>query len=325
MKRALAALIVVAVGCAPTLTSTDSLVSAPRILAVRAEPAEAMPGATVMFQALLGAPPGVSAGSPAWSFCVAPKPLTEDNVVSDACLGTQALRPASRGLAVTASTPSNGCSLFGPDVSTVGQRLRDPDATGGYYQPLRLDLGASEPTFALVRISCDLANASAASATAFARAYVPNQNPQLLPLAASVGGVPVSFDAIATEARVDLRATWPPSSAETYAHYDVASDTVGTKRESLTLAWYSSSGVLDQEATGRAEDDTTTSSDNTWTAPATGETASLWVVLRDSRGGVDFAEYAATVSGGGGIRTHGTVASSPVFKSFRTSRPARPR
>ena len=38
-----------------------------------------------------------------------------------------------------------------------------------------------------------------------------------------------------------------------------------------------------------------TTSDNTWTAPADAGTVSLWVVLRDSRGGVAFAPYTATV------------------------------
>src|SRR5262249_40377508 len=112
MKRGL--VVLVAVGCVPALTSTDSLVSVPRILAVRAEPAEAKPGTTVMFEALVAAPPGASAGSPSWSFCVAPKPLTEDNIVSDACLGSHALRAAGSGATLAAPTPSNGCSLFGP-------------------------------------------------------------------------------------------------------------------------------------------------------------------------------------------------------------------
>jgi hypothetical protein len=293
MKRAL--VIAVAVGCAPTLTSTDSLLSVPRILAVRAEPAEAKPGTTVTFEALVATPPGASAGSPSWSFCVAPKPLTEDNIVSNACLGAQTLRAAGSGATLAAPTPSNGCSLFGPDVMAPGLRPRDPDPTGGYYQPLRLDLGTSEPTFSLVRISCDLSNASAAAATAFAQAYVANRNPQLLPLAASIGGIAVVFDAIPAGARVDLRASWPASSAETYAYYDSASDTVGSKREGLSLAWYSSSGVLDREATGRSEDDATTFSDNAWMAPASAGMAELWIVLRDSRGGVDFASYQVRV------------------------------
>jgi hypothetical protein len=294
VRRGLVAVGAVAVACAPTLTSTDSLVTSPRILAVRAEPAEAKPGALITFDALVAAPPGAPTGVPAWSFCLAPKPLTEDNVVSDACFDTSALRVAGEGATITASTPSNGCSLFGPDAPAGGLRPRDPDSTGGYYQPVRVDLGAADPTLALARISCDLASASAASAAAFAQLYVPNENPRLLPLIASVGGSTVALDAVPVGTRVDLTVAWPASSAETYAYYDEASDTVGTKRESMTLAWYSSSGPLDREATGRAGDDMATFSSNAWTAPPSAGTSQLWIVLRDSRGGVDFASYRLT-------------------------------
>jgi hypothetical protein len=277
----------------------DSLVTSPRILAVRAEPAEAKPGTTVTFDALVATPPNASIGTPAWSFCVAPKPLTEDNVVSDACLGVAALRAVGRGATIASSTPSNGCSLFGPDTAAGGLRPRDPDVTGGYYQPLRVDLATSDPTFALVRISCDLANASAASATAFAQAYVPNRNPELLPLVASAAGSTVSLDALPVGTHIELTASWAASSAETYAHYDATSDTVGTERESMTLSWHSSSGSLDREATGRSEDDMATSSSNAWTAPQSAGTSVLWIVLRDSRGGVDFASYRLTT-----VQTH---------------------
>ncbi len=297
MKRAAAALVLVPVACAPTLTSTDSVVNAPRVLAVRADPAEAKPGTTVTFDALVAAPPGVSPGVPAWSFCTAPEPLTTDNVVSNECLGSSAVRAAGTGTSISASTPSNGCSLFGPDTAAGGVRPRDSDSTGGYYQPLRVDLGASAPAFALVRIRCDLPYASAPVASAFAQAYLPNQNPKLLPLAASIGGSTVALDAIPVGSRVELSAAWPASSAETYAYYDASSETVISKREALMLAWYSTSGSLDQEATGRGEDDPTTSSGNAWTAPASAGVSRLWVVLRDSRGGVDFASYLLTAVG----------------------------
>ncbi len=294
MRRRLTALLAATAACTPSLSSTDSLVTQPRVLVVRADPAEAKPGATISFSTLVAAPPGTSPGAPAWSFCVAPRPLTSDNVVSDACLDPAANRAIGEGTSISAATPPNGCSLFGPDAPPGGLRPRDPDATGGYYQPLRLDLGASAPVFTLVRISCDLANASASAATAFAHAYVANQNPHLLPLQASAGGSPAALDALPVGARVTLTASWPAASAETFAVYDAASDTVGTQRESLTVAWYTSAGALDREATGRAEDDPATSSDNAWTAPGTVGTSELWVVLRDNRGGVDFASYRLT-------------------------------
>lgn len=294
MRLLLSSLAAIATACAPTVSSIDWLVTAPRILAVRAEPAEAKPGATASFSALIAAPLGTSTGAPSWSFCVATKPLTEDNIVSDACVGTSALLAAGKGATILAATPSNACSLFGPETQAGGARPSDPDATGGYYQPLRVDLGATEPTFTLVRISCDLANASAAAAATFAQAYVPNHNPQLLALRASMGGSVVSLDAIPVGVHVSLTASWPTASAETYAYYDSASDTVSTKRESMALAWYASSGALDQEATGRAEGDRATFSNNGWTAPPSGGSSQLWIVLRDSRGGVDFASYQLT-------------------------------
>jgi hypothetical protein len=294
VKRRIGILTSVAIACAPTLTSVDSLVTAPRILAVRAEPAEARPGTSVRFDALVAAPPGVPTDAPSWSFCLAPKPLTEDNIVSDECVGMPPPQAAGAGASISAPTPASGCSLFGPDAPPGGLRPRDPDATGGYYQPLRVDLGGASTTFALVRISCDLPGASAATATAFAQAYVPNRNPQLVPLAASLAGSAVTLDAIPAGSHVALRASWPASSAETYAFYDASSDSVVTKREALALAWYSTAGSLDREATGRAEDDPATSSDNAWTAPSSAGDSRLWVVLRDSRGGVDFASYVLT-------------------------------
>jgi hypothetical protein len=279
----------------PSLGADDALVTGPRILAVRAEPAEAKPGATITFTALVAGPEGTSpAPAIAWSFCGAPKPLTGDNVVSSACLGPTSLIPSSAGTSVAATTPSDSCSIFGPVSPPGGVRPRAPDGTGGYYQPLRADLAGSDPTFVLARITCDLANASAASATAFAKAYGVNQNPKLLPLAASIRGATARLTAIPAGERVDLTASWPAASAETYAYYDAASDAVITQREAMSVAWYASVGVLDRESTGRGDTDPGTTSDNRWTASLVG-TAFLWIVLRDSRGGVDFAGYEVTV------------------------------
>ena len=290
MRHAWAVLLGVA--CAPTLSSSDALITAPRVIAVRAEPAEAKPGSTVLLHALVASPAGASAEPPRWAFCVAPEPLTEDGIVSNACLdGAADLRPVGEGTSLTASTPPDGCSLFGPDTSAGAARPRDPDASGGYYQPLRIDLGTPVVAVDLLRISCDLASASAGAAAAFAQAYVPNENPVLLPLVATVSGSTVGLDAIKVGTRVNLTASWPSSSAEKYAYYDASTDAVRTQRESMTVAWYSSSGSIDREATGRTADDPGTSSDNFWTAPSAAGASRIWIVLRDSRGGVDFASY----------------------------------
>ena len=292
----LCALATATVTCIPNLGPSDSLIQSPRILAVRADPAEANPGATVAFSAFVVGPSG-TATTPLvrFSFCTAPKLLTEDNVVSSACLSPAALLPLGTGAGVTAALPANACSLFGPDVASATSRPRDPDATGGYYQPLRADLADAPIAFDLVRIHCDLPGASADAATAFAAAYRINQNPQFLPLAATLGGTPLSFGAVPAGARIVLQASWPAASAETYALFDASSQAITMQREAMEVAWYSSGGALDVESTGRAADDLATTSTNGWQAPSGGGTVHLWVVLRDSRGGVDFLTQDVTV------------------------------
>jgi hypothetical protein len=280
----------------PTLTNDDALIETTRVLAVRADPAEAKPGTAVTFTALVASPIGTVVSAPiTWSFCTAPKPLTDDDVVSYACLDPSSLVAAGDGESTEATTPASGCSLFGPDTPPGGFRPVAPDVTGGYYQPLRADLPGAGVAFELARIQCDLANAPAAAVTQFAAAYHDNVNPTLAPLAATVDGGAVSLGSIHAGARLVLTASWPAAAAETYAYFDPAARTVTTKRESMAVAWYATSGALDTESTGRAEGDLATTTTDGWVAPGAAGTARLWIVLRDSRGGVDFAAYDVTV------------------------------
>jgi hypothetical protein len=282
--------------CVPSLGPGDALITSTRILGVRAEPAEARPGASVTFTALVASTSGtVNDAAIEWSFCTAPDPLTADNVVSNACFASSSLIGAGQGPSAMATTPSDGCSLFGPDTTSTTSRPRDPDATGGYYQPLRLKLVGADDAFELARIRCDLANADAAAARAFTVEYTLNQNPTLLPLSATIEGVPVALSEVPPGSRVTLEAGWPASAAETFAYYDPSSQTVSMQRESMQVAWYSTGGALDTEATGRSSSDVATTSDNEWVAPGTAGTVFLWVVLRDSRGGVAFATYDVVV------------------------------
>jgi len=188
--------VVASVHCVPTLSGSDSLITGTRILAIKAEPAEAAPAVKVTFTTLVAAPGGTVSGAPiVWDFCTAPKPITEDNSVSNACLGSGALVPAGAGPTAAANTPGKGCTLFGPDTGSTGFRPRDPDSTGGFYQPLRAELSGAPDAFALTRIKCDLPNASADAATAFAKAYKLNKNPQLQPLTATMNGAAVALGA----------------------------------------------------------------------------------------------------------------------------------
>jgi hypothetical protein len=278
--------------CVPTLSGSDSLITGTRVLAIKAEPAEAAPGAKVTFTPLVVAPGGTVSGAPiAWDFCTAPKPIVEDNVVANACLGAGALVPAGAGPSTAANTPAKGCSIFGPDVGSTGFRPRDPDSTGGFYQPLRAELSGAPDAFLLTRIKCDLPNASADAAAAFAKAYKLNQNPKLLPLTATTNGAAVALGSIPAGAHVTLQASWPASSAETFAYFDPSSQTVATQREAMQVAWYSTDGSFDTESTGRASGDEATTSDDGWQAPDDAKTTHVWIVLRDSRGGVDFGSY----------------------------------
>jgi len=63
----------------------------------------------------------------------------------------------------------------------------------------------------------------------------------------------------------------------------------------MRVSWYVNAGTLDTQSTGRTEDDWELTAQNHWTAPEASGTFALWVVLRDSRGGVDFASYELAV------------------------------
>lgn len=296
-RRVLGVALLSALACKPDLGPSDGLVTAPRILAVKAEPPEAKPGTPATYTAVFAGPNGTSPpGEVVWRFCTAPKPLTDDNVVSSLCLDPSGLVLAGTGPAVVAATTGDACALFGPETPALGgARPRDPDVTGGYYQPLRVDWAGAAPTFFLARIRCNLANAPADVAAEYARQYVPNANPHLLPLGVTVDGAVASLSAIAVGARVELEAGWPATDAETYAYFDPGSQTLSTKREAMRVSWYTSDGAFDTESTGRDEADPATTTRNAWTAPTTARAARLWVVLRDSRGGVDTATYDVTV------------------------------
>ncbi|HVY29452.1 MAG TPA: hypothetical protein VHB79_22995 [Polyangiaceae bacterium] len=83
--------------------------------------------------------------------------------------------------------------------------------------------------------------------------------------------------------------------AETYVYYDPLARKLVDRREALRVSWFSGSGSFGDDHTGRREDETDTFSDGVWTAPSTPGLTHLWVVLRDSRGGVDWQSYVVNV------------------------------
>ena len=299
MKRALLPLLL-AVACRPDFGERESFVDRPEVLAVLLDPPEAKPGAMVTTSLVVASPDGpITTPLAAWAFCTTPKLLTENGAVSPACLGDGVIAIPGGGPSVVTALPTTSCSLFGPDVTSADLRPRDPDVTGGYFVPIRAEVGQPDGDvlegFGFARVTCNLANAGADQVTRFAAQYQANRNPVLFPLTATVNGGPVSFDQIPRGANVALHASWAPANAETYAYFDPATSLVTTKRESMRVSWFATAGAFQEDRTGRTETELDAFTDNAWTAPDGAGVAHLWAVLRDSRGGTTATDIAITV------------------------------
>jgi hypothetical protein len=262
-------------GCDDRLDQRIAIIDQPRVLAVVADPAEARPGAMITYTAVVAAPEGPVAAVPRWAFCLAPKPPTEDNAVSAGCLDAAHLVALGTEPAVTAALPANGCLQFGPETPPGNFRPRDADPTGGYYQPIRADVG-DLLAFGLSRITCKLATAPSSVAHDYDLRYLANRNPTLDPLV---------LPAVPADADITLTASWPAEAVESYLYYQPISQTLVTRREAMRLSWFATGGALAVDASAVAETDPATSVSTTWHTPAAGP-ATLWLVLRDSRGGI---------------------------------------
>lgn len=176
--------------CVPDLEVDLARVDAPRVLAVRAEPAEVVPGEPVALSALYVDAGGTLVDGPLeWAFCAARRPLAELGPVSRACLEREgdALLALGTGLSVTAPAPAPGCRLFGPEPPpAVGDqpagRPVDPDITGGYYQPLRIVAGDDDSDLTLfqLRITCGLAGAAQQQSAEYRARARPNRAPAVI-------------------------------------------------------------------------------------------------------------------------------------------------
>ncbi len=292
--------------CRPALDDTVSEVEAPRLLAVRATPAEAQPGEIVRLEPIYADPTGVVTDARAEvAFCTARKPLSEPGSVSSACLGggdPTVLSIVGVGTTAEGALPKEACRLFGPDrpAGLPGEpagRPSDPDGTGGYYVPGRVRREGSDPALFEVRVRCGLSGATQAVVADFGRRYRTNTNPQPeVDVARGTSVVPVVEGEEVTVApgeTVRLHARWAScgdedvtcAGAERYVAYDPASRSVVVRREAMRASWFSNGGHFEHDRTSRTEDDLETSTDNLFTAPASG-TITLWIVLRDARAGV---------------------------------------
>ncbi len=294
---ALAAIAAGVPGCEPSFSDRPSLVSGPKILAVRSEPAEAAPGTAVVLSALVVDTQGtVTAPPSAWGFCRAPKLVAENAAVSPDCTGEAAIAPIANTLGgVTGTVPPDACSLFGPETASGSNlRPRDPDPTGGFYTPVRLRAN-EQMAFGLLRTRCDLANAPGDIVTAFAQAYQANKNPRIASLTRVDDVKEAAFASATRGESVRLRIRWADADAEHYPFYDATTVTLIDRRESIRVSFYTTAGSFDLDRSGRDEADPNTFTDDVWHAPGDAGTVHLWFVLRDSRGGVAFTTTSITV------------------------------
>jgi hypothetical protein len=214
--------------CKPNLNDTVSIVTTPRVLAVRSENDAGQAEFAVLqrfeMTALYVDGSGLISPSPLqWAFCIAPKPLAELGPVSPLCLdfGGDAFTPLGVGNQVAGTMPMDACQLFGHDQgAAASQRPVDPDTTGGYYQPVQvLAPGGSGPmlTIGETRIACTLASPSQDVRNAFAAQYLPNVNPTIASLGVKGDSAPWSPTSdgnaqpnrVAPGAHVALEVAWP--------------------------------------------------------------------------------------------------------------------
>jgi hypothetical protein len=308
MRHLSFALITVALlaGCKPDLGAPQSLVVGPRVLAVRGTPPEAKQSAPVVYDTLVVDVDGqTTTPDIGWAQCKEPHPPAESNIVSSACL---TIPDDASGESFMAPMPGDACTNFGPLPSMPGARPSDPDVTGGYYQPVRAvwhSAGGDETAFGLERIFCLIGSIAPTDvAGRFATEYVTNVNPV-------IAGAVVDPDSAATplftagEAApapatvtvgqiVTLQASWTDDSSESFLVYDITAHDLKTEREALRLSWFATGGEFQHDRSGHSGEEIDmfgqNFTQNVWTAPLTPGLVHLWLVLRDSRGGVDFAE-----------------------------------
>lgn len=116
---------------------------------------------------------------------------------------------------------------------------------------------------------------------------------------------PVSLD---VDVSVDLQAIVDaPGAAQEYEPFGEDGERLEAREERLLMSWYATRGVMDRNTTYYAEElaSPTELQSNEWrpskqTEARVGDVVSIWVVLRDTRGGVSFIERRIRIEARGG-------------------------
>jgi hypothetical protein len=215
------------VACQPKFSDRFSEVTGPRVLALRSDPAEALPRGNVDYSVLIADGSGtVLHPNVTFAFCNQPKPVNEISDVSSACFGSgDQVVEFGTGTALTGAIPAQACSQFGPNVPLTkpGEppgRPTDPDATGGYYQPLIMHVFADDTqvdALGETRIKCGIASGTVQQLQEYSQKTKPNQNPALTSVTVpTLGDAPLSEDdgmtpplSVPLGSKQTLRAAWP--------------------------------------------------------------------------------------------------------------------
>lgn len=245
------------------------------------------------------------------------------------------LLPLGQGTHVQAKLPEDACRLFGPlrpaeEAGKPSGRPVDPDVTGGFYQPFVARL-ASQVSVGSVRIDCDLSGAASDQSVKYRQQYRSNENPQLARVAhrAAENLDEATTERVKAGSNLELDAFWEtcprtsscgdgfctanedPTScagdcltprgctgAERYVSYDPEKGAVVGRREGITVAWFTSRGHFQNEQTGLSEEEATTATEthNTWTVGSEPGAATVWLVIRDTRGGQSWKTFHFKVS-----------------------------
>ncbi len=250
-----------------------STLDVPRILTVTTDPPEAAPGALVRLEAVIA--PDTEA-LPSWSMCTTARTPIDNTAVSPECASV-AQAPLGDGVAIDARIPSDACRNFGSETP-AGSTPNPPDATGGYYQPVRVALG-DEVTVARLRIQCRLAAAPIDSVRGFDMRYVRNDPPQL-------GSLETLVDGRSLALRIGI------SAPETYVRYDTTRGVLQDQTETQTVSWFVSSGHVSPELSLVNG----TFAEAVWTPAAESTSADLWIIARDDRGATTYVRHTLRVA-----------------------------
>lgn len=245
------------------------------MLAVRAEPPEAAPGATVTLSALVVDPDGEP--EVAWIGCAVPVDCPDYAAVTDLAAADTSAMTADELAAWQADSAAVGFLGFGVGLSPT------LIVTGGASATVVLDAVPAGKALGDVTLGDPEATEIATKSVTVSDSEAPNQNP-------SVESLSVDGESVATVSPggvVSLTTTVTDGSAETYV--DEHGD---TQIEAPSVSYYVSDGTL-VPSSATADD-----SEVSWTAPETDGAVDVWVVVRDGRGGIGWGRLLVTVENG---------------------------